>query len=241
MRGLTVDFPARGIRALEDVTLSVAAGERIALLGGSGAGKSTLLRALLAAVPATGSVRVGGRDPFGDARAAREIRRRTGFLRQGGDLIMDARARFNAVTATSPDWSAADWVRVLGGRVPLAYASRLSELAARHGIEDCLGARTRDLSGGQRQRVALVRALLAEPRLLLADEPTAGLDPVTAAGAVDSLLEVDGATVIVSTHDVDVASRFARIVALRAGRLVHDGAAHGAGAEMIYSPTTAAG
>ncbi|HWB71552.1 MAG TPA: ATP-binding cassette domain-containing protein [Egibacteraceae bacterium] len=223
IRALTVDFPSRGVRALDGVDLAVAEGERVALLGPSGAGKTTLLRAILAAVrPATGSIRVGGADPFSSAQV-RHIRRSTGMLRQGTDLVNGVSARTNALMGTVPGWGARGWLAVLRGRTPAAYAGRLQTLAERHGLSDCLAARVEQLSGGQRQRVALVRALLPAPRLLLADEPTSGLDVRTAATAVASLLAADAATVLVATHDLDVARDFPRVVALRAGRVVYDG------------------
>jgi ABC-type multidrug transport system ATPase subunit len=217
---LTVEFADRGVRALDRVSLKVGAAERVAVLGPSGAGKSTLLRAILGAVPATGTVRVGGLDPYGGR--TREVRRATGFLRQGDDLILAVSARLNALLGTVPRWRAADWGRALAGGVPAGWAGRLAELAARHGVTDCLPATTGRLSGGQRQRIALIRALLPGPRLLLADEPTTGLDPVTAAEAVRALHDAD-ATVLAATHDAAVAGTFDRVVALRDGRLVYDG------------------
>jgi ABC-type phosphate/phosphonate transport system ATPase subunit len=226
---LSVEFAHRRVRAVDRLSVHIGAGERVALLGPSGAGKSTLLRVLLGAVPATGgAVRLGGRDPHGSARESRAIRMSTGFLRQGNDLVLNSSARLNILMATSAAWRVRDWLRVLGSGVPRRYAQRLDALAARHGIRDCLPVPARQLSGGQRQRVALVRALLAEPRLLLADEPTTGLDPVTAAAAVDALSTVGSpaapVTVIVATHDLALARRFPRILAMRAGRLVYDGA-----------------
>jgi ABC-type phosphate/phosphonate transport system ATPase subunit len=205
----------------------VSAGERVALLGPSGAGKTTLLRALLGAIPARGgAVRVGGRNPYGGSGEVRAIRRNSGFLRQGDDLVLGVSGRLNALLGTTPSWSPLDWLRVAAGRVPPAYAGRLAELAARHGVGACLPARAGRLSGGQRQRIALIRALLPRPRLLLADEPTSGLDPVTGAAAVAALRSAAaGTTVIVATHDLAVARAFPRIVALREGRLVHDGGA----------------
>ncbi|MQA84436.1 MAG: ATP-binding cassette domain-containing protein [Streptosporangiales bacterium] len=220
VRDLTVEFADRGLLALDGVDLEVDAGERVALLGPSGAGKSTLLRALLGAVPAVGTVRVGGRDPYG--RSTREIRRNAGFLRQGDDLILGVSGRLNALMGTVAGWRLRDWCKVLSGRAPSGYADRFAELAARHGVVDCLSARASQLSGGQRQRVALIRALLPAPGLLLADEPTTGLDPVTSAEAVRALHEAD-ATVIAATHDLTVAATFPRVVALREGRVVHDG------------------
>lgn len=224
---LTVDFPARGIRALSGVRLAVAEGEQVALMGRSGAGKSTLLRTMLGAVPTTaGTVRVGGLDPARPAQAHR-IRRATGMLRQGGDLVGGVSARTNALMATSPTWRAADWLRVLRGRTPAVLADRLHALARAMGVEDCLDARVDQLSGGQRQRVALVRALLPNPRLLLADEPTAHLDPISAAAAVDGLLAT-GVTLVVATHDPEVARRFPRVVVLADGTVVADGPGVGA-------------
>jgi ABC-type multidrug transport system ATPase subunit len=235
VRDLTVEFADRGVRALDAVSLEVRAGERVAVLGPSGAGKSTLLRTLLGAVPASGMVRVGGLDPYGSG--AREVRRATGFLPQGDDLILAVSARLNALLGTVPWWRPPDWARVLAGRVPHGWAERLAELAARHGVTDCLPAPAGKLSGGQRHRIALIRALLPGPRLLLADEPTTGLDPVTAAEAVRALhgavasprpseaSDPAGAavTVLAATHDATVAATFARVVALRDGRLVYDG------------------
>ncbi|MGH3756834.1 ATP-binding cassette domain-containing protein [Actinophytocola sp.] len=229
VRDLTVEFADRGLVALDGVSFEIEAGERVALLGPSGAGKSTLLRALLGAVPAAGEVRVGGHDPYG--RSVRKVRRDTGFLRQGDDLILGVSARLNALMGTVAGWRLRGWGAVLTGRVPAGYADRLAELASRHGVGDCLAARASQLSGGQRQRIALIRALLPSPGLLLADEPTTGLDPVTAAAAVDALHDA-GATVIAATHDLAVAATFPRIVALRAGRIVYDGPA-------IDEPTTA--
>ena len=201
------------------MTVHLHEGEQAALLGPSGSGKSTLLRALLGAVPATGQIRIGGRDPYREARA---VRAGTGFVRQGNDLVLGVSARLNALMGTSASWRARDWVVALCGQAPMRHRGRLHRLAAAHGISGCLARPARQLSGGQRQRVALVRALLSEPRLLLADEPTTGLDPVTAEAAVDAL-RAAGVTLIVATHDLAVARRFPRVLAIRAGALVYDG------------------
>lgn len=237
---LTVTFPQRAVTALDSVDLTVDPGEHVALLGSSGSGKTTLLRTLLGAVrPVSGRIRVGGMNPFGSRDEIARLRGATGVVRQGNDLVLGLSARVNAVMATVPSWGAADWVAVLRGNAPLRYQDRLHALAERHDVSGCLGARVEHLSGGQRQRVALIRALLPRPGLLLADEPTVGLDPVTAEVAVTALQGVEAATVIVATHDLGVAQRFSRIVALRGGRLVFDGpslsAAQGA---SIYERST---
>lgn len=225
MERLTVHFFGRPTAAVRDLTVNIRAGERVALLGPSGAGKSTLLRAFLGAVPASGLIRVGGRDPYGAVADRLAVRSATGFLRQGGDLVLSLSGRLNALTGTAGAWHAGDWMRVLRGSVPTRYADRLADLAERHGIGDCLGQRADQLSGGQRQRIALIRALLPEPRLMLADEPTAGLDPVTADAATQAIHDCGAQTVVVATHDLTVAARFTRVLALREGRLVHDGGA----------------
>jgi len=220
--GLTVRFSTAGVPVLHDVDLDIAAGEQVALLGPSGAGKSTLLRVLLGAVrPVAGTVRVGGMDPFQRGQQ-RSVRRATGVVRQRDDLVRGLTARANVLVGLSHQWRAGDWFTVMRGRVPQRFAERLAVLAARHEVEDLLDARIENLSGGQRQRIALVRALLPEPRLLLADESTSGLDPARAAEALRHL-RTAGATLVVTTHDLAVARQFGRIVALRDGGVVFDG------------------
>jgi ABC-type phosphate/phosphonate transport system ATPase subunit len=234
---LTVDFPARGVRALAEVDVVVPEGARVAVLGRSGSGKTTLLRAVLGAVvPATGDVTVDGVDPVADVAPARAARRATGLVRQGGDLVLAVSGRVNALAGTTTSWTPADWLRLARGRAPRAWEERLLALARAHGVEACLDARAAELSGGQRQRIALLRALLPGPRLLLADEPTAGLDPTTATAAVDALLAT-GVTLVVATHDLGVARRFPRVLGLRDGRLVHDGPPPDAAeAADLYAP-----
>ncbi|WP_017559096.1 phosphonate ABC transporter ATP-binding protein [Nocardiopsis baichengensis] len=220
---ITAAFKERDDPALDGVSLTIERGEHVALLGPSGSGKTTLLRCLLGAVrPLSGTARVDGLDPT-EPRDLRRIRRSSGVIRQGNDLILALRAQTNAVLGTAPGWTAADWVTILRGRVPARFRDQVSRLAERQGILPFLKSRAEHLSGGQRQRVALVRAVLPQPRLLLADEPTSGLDPVTARAAVQALREATGVTVVVSTHDLAIARRFPRIVALRQGRICFDG------------------
>jgi ABC-type multidrug transport system ATPase subunit len=212
---LTVEFPG-GIRAVDQLSVHVEEGEQVALLGPSGSGKSTLLRALLGAVRATGRVRIGGHDPYRDAQA---IRAATGFVRQGNDLVLGVSARLNALMGTSTTWHVRDWLRALSGRTP---ARHCTGWLVRTGLSVACPSRPGGYPAGKRQRVALVRALIANPRLPLADEPTSGLHPVTAEAAMEALLGV-GVTPIVATHDLAVARRFPRILAIRAGTLVYDG------------------
>jgi len=224
LSGVTMDFASHGIRVLEDLDLSIGEGEQVALLGPSGAGKTTLLRLILGAVrPVAGQVRVGGWDPLGPRAQVRSIRRATGLVRQRDDLVPGLSARVNILMGETYRWRLGDWLAVLRGVTPHRYAQQLAELSARHEIEELLGTRVEYLSGGQRQRVALVRALLPRPRLLLADESTTGLDPTRAAAALTHLRTADGATLVVTTHNLALARQFHRVVALRGGHIVFDG------------------
>lgn len=221
---LRVDFPTTAVRALDDVSLTIQAGERVALLGRSGAGKSTFLRALLGALtPSGGAVRIDDLDPAGSPAEVRALRRGTGMVRQGNDLVRGVSARTNILMGAAGAWTLREWTAVLRGQVPQRWAGRLAELATWHGITACLPHRVERLSGGQRQRVAVCRALLTAPTLLLADEPTSGLDPATAEAVVHALTAGHRGTTIVATHDLDIAARFERVVALRDGAVVHDG------------------
>lgn len=233
---LVVHHPGRAAPALDAVDLAVGPGEQVALLGPSGAGKSTLLRALLGAGPRrSGQVRVDGLDPY-DRFQRRRLLRATGFLAQGGDLVPVLSARANILAGSSALLDARGWLALARGRVPAQLAGEVTALAEAQGVGELLDAPVERLSGGQRQRVAVVRALLGRPRLLLADEPTAGLDPRTAASAVSALLQ-QAVTLLVATHDPAVAARFGRVVALRAGRVVHDGPPlDAAAAEWVYAP-----
>ncbi len=148
LAGVTVDFPAQGVRALADVDLVVEEGEQVALLGPSGSGKTTLLRLLVGAVrPNAGRVRVESLDPFGTPEELRRLRRATGIVWQRDDLVPGLSARINALMATAPTWRARDWLTVLRGGVPARHAGRLAALCRRHGVDACLPARVEQLSG----------------------------------------------------------------------------------------------
>jgi ABC-type phosphate/phosphonate transport system ATPase subunit len=218
-----VDVMLAGRPVLGGISLSFREGEQVAVLGPSGAGKTTLLRLIIGAVaPRRGDVRVDGVDPFGSRAGLLRIRRETGCVRQRDDLIHGLSARTNILVSVAHEWRLRDWGAVMLGKVPRRFGDRLAEIARRHEIDDVLTVPVERISGGQRQRVAVARALFGEPRLLLADESTTGLDPVRAARVLDDLRRC-GATLIATTHDLRVARRFGRVVALRDGAVVFDG------------------
>lgn len=206
------------IPALRGVDLSVAHGEVLAVLGASGSGKSTLLHCLAGlTVPDAGEVHLDGRrlDTLGDPE--RTLLRRTaiGLVFQYGQLIPELTAAENVALPL-----------LLGKRRrPEALAAAATWLD-RLGVPEIAGHRPGELSGGQQQRVAMARALVTEPRLVIADEPTGALDSLAAEQVMESLLRVvreSGTTVVLVTHDLRVASYADREVVLR------DGQAAGAG------------
>ena len=204
------------VRALDDVTLEVPAGQFVAVRGHSGSGKSTLL-ALVGglAVPSAGDVRVADRLVSGMSSAERAGFRaeKLGFVFQMFHLLPYVNVLDNVlVGSTLEDRQAA--------------RERARELLRQFGLEARLTHRPSQLSAGERQRVAMARALLNEPPLLLADEPTGNLDPESAATLLDHVERFHGAggTVLLVTHDERAASRAERVVSMTSGRLQPDAA-----------------
>jgi len=206
--------------ALMDVSLDVQAGERVCLMGPSGSGKSTLLN-LIGCIdtPTQGSVVVDGEDTgrLADARLSDFRNRRMGFIFQSFNLI--------------PVLSVFENVEypLLLQKVPARERrARVEELLAKVGIAEYARRSPENLSGGQRQRVSIARALVARPRLVIADEPTASLDHATGSSIMQLMVEMnesEGATLIFSTHDPAVSRYARRIVKMLDGRISEDGSA----------------
>lgn len=214
---------ANGTRALKPCSLELRAGEFVVLLGRSGAGKSTLLRSLNGLVtPTEGAVLVDGLGALADPRVLRRHRRATGMIFQQHQLIGRLSALANVLTGRLGYHS------LWGTLLPLPRADRLLALHCieRVGLLDKALSRVDQLSGGQQQRVGIARAIAQEPRLMLADEPVASLDPATASAILSQLRDIsetDGITAVVSLHQLDLARRFAdRIIGMRAGEIVAD-------------------
>lgn len=203
--------PRGEVRALADATLSLDAGDFVAIQGPSGCGKSTLLLVAGALLqPDAGAVRIGGQDPYAlsaDARAQHRARW-IGFVFQQFHLIPYLSVRDNVL---APALALADG----------SPAQRADALLQRFGLLDRADHRPAALSTGERQRVALARALLNQPRLLLADEPTGNLDPDNARLVLDGLSAFarDGGAVLLVTHDAHAAGCAQRALRMRQGRL----------------------
>ena len=214
--------------ALQDVSLQVNPGEAVALVGPSGAGKTTLLRLPGRAVVQTaGTVEVDGRllDSL-DSRQLRTLRAQIGFVHQDLRLVPNLRVSQNVMSGRLGHLSLLQSLRLFL-RPSAVEQEQVHRLLERVGIADQMFQRVDRLSGGQAQRVAVARALYQEPRILLADEPVASVDPARAATLLELLTGIcaeEGLTLVVSLHSPELARRFfPRLVGLRGGRVVFDG------------------
>jgi putative ABC transport system ATP-binding protein len=221
---VTKTYQAGAPPALADVSLDVAAGEVVAVMGPSGSGKSTLLN-LIAGLdrPAAGTVTVAGHriDKLGEGALARFRARHVGIVFQFFNLLDDLTVLDNVLLPAQ-----------LAGASRRQARTRAAELLERIGIAGHRDAYPARLSGGQRQRVAIARALVNSPELLLADEPTGALDSAAGheIGALLRQLNTGGQTLVLVTHDPALTRRFAaRTVQIADGQVV-DGRVAGAGA-----------
>ncbi|HEY7739665.1 MAG TPA: ATP-binding cassette domain-containing protein [Steroidobacteraceae bacterium] len=209
-----VTSPEGMLTILDDVSLQVAAGETVAVVGASGAGKSTLL-ALLAGLdePSAGAVWLSGTELSAldeDGRAEARARH-VGFVFQSFHLVPSLTALENVMLPLE-----------LAGRRDARAAAR--EALAQVGLAGRLGHYPRQLSGGEQQRVAIARAFVTRPAVLFADEPTGNLDTATGARVMQLLFEMNkatGTTLVLVTHDRTIAERCDRVIEMDAGRLVH--------------------
>ncbi|OZC58974.1 phosphonate ABC transporter ATP-binding protein [Rhodococcus sp. 06-470-2] len=223
---------AGGHTALDGVTLDIPAGQMVAVVGLSGAGKSTLIRTINGLVPVTsGTVTVGDRAVNNlSSRGLRDLRGDVGMIFQGFNLAKRTSVLNNVMMGrlhSSPMW------RTLLG----AWSAEDTELGMqaleRVEIVGKAYAKASSLSGGQQQRVAIARALAQQPRVILADEPVASLDPPTSHVVMRDLQRINaelGITVVVNLHFLDLARRYGdRLIGLRDGKVVFDG--HGRDAD----------
>ena len=230
MRGVSLENVSvrfGGVAALGDVTLGIESGEQLAVIGASGAGKSTLFRALTRSVPlGSGRVAIGGHDLYAlPRRRLNELRRRIGTIYQAYNLVPQLPAGVNASLGEVGGMGGLGTLRTFLSGPGAGLAKRVRAALEEVGLGDKAGVRTADLSGGQQQRVAVARLLVQRPDLILADEPFAAVDPVTTERVLETLqhLNREGATLLVNLHDVEIARRFPRVVALRGGHVAFDG------------------
>jgi lipoprotein-releasing system ATP-binding protein len=206
--------PAAPLIVLRGVSFSLSGGDTLAIVGPSGSGKSTLLNILgTLDRPTSGSVSLGGIDPFSlsPAKLAHFRSERVGFVFQDHHLLPQCTAIENVLIA-----------RMAVGRVTEEHAQRAAELLRRVGLEGRTTHLPGELSGGERQRVAVARALMNQPTLLLADEPTGNLDARTGQEVGNLLKELSGLSgtiLIVVTHSPTLAAMFAKQMGMQDGVL----------------------
>ncbi|MDD3517525.1 MAG: phosphonate ABC transporter ATP-binding protein [Chromatiales bacterium] len=223
LKDVSITYPG-GAVGLHPTSLRFRQGEFTILLGSSGAGKSTLLRSLnFLNRPSAGSIDVEGIGRLGDRRSLHRHRRQTGMIFQGHQLIERLSALQNVLMGRLGYHSA------LRSLFPLARSEQriALECLERVGLAHKALERVDRLSGGQQQRVGIARALAQRPKLMLADEPVASLDPATSQRVLSLLQTIcreDGLATVISLHQVELAQAFAdRVIALAHGRVIFDG------------------
>ena len=215
-----------GTVGLDDVDLTIADGEFVAIIGRSGAGKSTLLRSVNRMHQITsGTLTVNGTDVSSlSGKSLRRFRRGIGMVFQSFNLVTRTSVIQNVLAACVPDMP---FWRVLLGTFRKSDKIKALESLDKVGILDKAYMRADQLSGGQQQRVALARTLTQDPKIILADEPVAALDPVTAKQVMQDFVRINkdmGITILLNIHHVELALEYAdRIIGIRAGRIVYDG------------------
>lgn len=224
----TTRFGGQQVEALRDVNFEVEEGEYVAIMGESGSGKTTLLN-ILAALdrPTVGSVLLDGKDLAGvrESDMAAFRRDHLGFVFQEFNLLDTFSLKDNICLPL-----------VLAGKSWREMEQRLLPLTQRLGIDQLLAKYPYEVSGGQKQRAAVARALITEPRILLADEPTGALD----SRATDELLDLfgqinaAGQTILMVTHSVRAASRAGRVLFIKDGRVFHQIYRGEATSEQLY-------
>ncbi len=215
-----------GLHALKNINLEIQQGEFVAIIGLSGAGKSTLLRTVNRMHDITdGVLTVNGQEVNNlKGKELRKFRRGIGMVFQSFNLVTRTSVIKNVLTSRVPDMPL--WKSIIG-----LYSKEDKVIALealdKVGILDKAYVRADQLSGGQQQRVALARTLAQNPEIILADEPVAALDPVTAAQVMDDFKKINkelNMSVLINIHHVDLALKYAdRVIGIKAGEIVYDG------------------
>ena len=217
-----------GLHALKNVSLEINQGEFVAIIGLSGAGRSTVLRTINRMHDISeGSLIVNGQEIKNlKGKDLRTFRRKVGMVFQSFNLVTRTTVINNVLTSRVPDMPL--WKSIIG---LYSKEDKIIALEAldKVGILDKAYVRADQLSGGQQQRVALARTLAQKPEIILADEPVAALDPITATQVMDDFKKINkelNMSVLINIHHVDLALKYAdRVIGIKAGEIVYDGAA----------------
>ncbi len=225
-----------GVKGLQDINLEIQDGEFIGIIGMSGAGKSTFIRTINRLNDITeGQLTVDGVEISGlKGKSLRQYRRKVGMIFQSYNLVPRISVIKNVLSSLVPDMPI---MRVMFGLFSKADKIKALEALDRVSMLDKAFVRTDQLSGGQQQRVSLARTLAQNPSVLLADEPVAALDPVTAHEVMDDFKRINeelGQTVLINIHHVDLALEYSkRIIGIRSGKIVYDGPVSGITKDML--------
>ena len=227
---------SNGLHALKNVSLEIKQGEFVAIIGLSGAGKSTLLRTINRMHDISeGSLTVNGQEVNDlSGKDLRKFRRKVGMVFQSFNLVTRTTVINNVLTSRVPDMPL--WKSIIG-----LYSKEDKVIALealdKVGILDKAYVRADQLSGGQQQRVALARTLAQKPEIILADEPVAALDPITAKQVMDDFKKINkelNMSVLINIHHVDLALKYAdRVIGIKAGEIVYDGPAPKVDSEVL--------
>jgi len=227
IRDLVVSRARKAAPVLNDISLSVRRGEKLAIVGPSGAGKTSLFRAISGFLPIrSGSITVDGIEVKGlRGRRLRKLRCRIGMISQRHDLVDRLGVHQNVMAGALGRWTTLRALRFLLRPKP-AELDEAEQALSRVALERKLRCRTCDLSGGEHQRVAIARALVQQPLILLADEPIASLDPILS-GQILSLLcglaHENGFALLCSLHQPEFAYEyFDRVIRIEAGKIASD-------------------
>ena len=227
IRDLVVSRARKVAPVLNEISLSVRRGEKLAILGPSGAGKTTLFRAISGFLPIqSGSINVDGLEVKGlGGRRLRKLRCRIGMISQRHDLVDRLQVHQNVMAGALGRWTTVRALRFLLLPKP-AELDEAERALSRVALERKLRSRTSDLSGGEHQRVAIARALVQQPLVLLADEPVASLDPILSGQILSllcSLAHENGFALLCSLHQPEFAYEyFDRVIRIEGGKIASD-------------------
>lgn len=225
-----------GVKGLDNINLKIDQGEFVAIIGLSGAGKSTLIRTINRMIDITsGKLTVNGKEVNNlKGKELRKFRRKIGMIFQSFNLVTRTSVIKNVLTAKVPDIS---FVRSAFSIFTKDEKLQALEALDKVGIVEKAFIRADQLSGGQQQRVALARTLAQNPEIILADEPVAALDPITARRVMEDFRKINkemNISILINIHHVELALNYAdRIIGIRDGKIVYDGKAEDVTEEIL--------